>query len=78
MQLTVISKIKENANDKFESLIKYLPLLEDDKIGTWIIDRENDGTPEHPIQMPFVDYPVMIHRFINDVYDFEEKTKILN
>lgn len=28
----------------FENLIKYLPLLEDDNIGTWIIDRENDGT----------------------------------
>lgn len=30
--------------NKFENLIKYLPLLEDDNIGAWIIDRENDGT----------------------------------
>ena len=60
---------------KFENLIKYLPLLEDDNIGTWIIDRENDGTPEHPIQMPFVNYFEMVHNFIKDVYDFEEKNK---
>lgn len=61
--------------NKFESLIKYLHLLEDDNIGTWIIDRENDGTPEHPIQMPFVNYTEMVHHFIDDVYDFEEKNK---
>ncbi len=60
---------------KFENLIKYLPLLEDDNIGTWIIGRENDGTPEHPIQMPFVNYSEMVHNFIKDVYDFEEKNK---
>lgn len=61
--------------NKFENLIKYLPLLEDDNIGTWIIDRESDGTSEHPIQIPFVNYSEMIHRFIEDVYDFEEKNK---
>ena len=53
---------------KFENLIKYLPLLEDDNIGTWIIDRENDGTSDHPIQMPFVNYSEMVHHFIEDVY----------
>lgn len=60
---------------KFENLIKYLPLLENDNIGTWIIDRKNDGTPEHPIQMPFVNYSEMVHHFIDDVYDFNEKNK---
>ena len=60
---------------KFENLIKYLPLLEDDNIGVWIIDRENDGSPEHPILMPFVNYSEMVHDFIKDVYDFEEKNK---
>ena len=60
---------------KFAELTKYLPLLEDDNIGTWIIDRENDGTPEHPIQMPFVNYSEMVHRFIDDVYDFSDNNK---
>lgn len=60
---------------KFENLTKYLPLLEDDNIGNWVIDRENDGTPEQPIQLPFVNYSEMVHHFIKDVYDFEENNK---
>jgi hypothetical protein len=67
-------KVKKTMN-KFEKLIKYLPLLEEDNIGTWIIDHENDGTPERPIQMPFVNYTEMVHRFIDDVYDFNENNK---
>ena len=60
---------------KFTELTKYLSLMEDDNIGSWIIDRENDGTPEHPIQMPFVNYSEMVHRFIDDVYDFSDNNK---
>ena len=60
---------------KFENLTKYIPQLKDDSIGNWVIDRENDGTPEHPKQKPFVNYSEMVHHFIDDVYDFEEKNK---
>lgn len=60
---------------KFAELIKYLPMLENDNIGSWIIDRKNDGTPEHPIQMPFVNYSEMVHRFIDDVYNFSDNNK---
>ena len=60
---------------KFAELTKYLPLLENDNIGSWIIDRENDGTPEHPIQIPFVNYSEMVHRFIDDVYAFSDNNK---
>ncbi len=52
----------------FQNIIKYLSLLEDDTIGAWIIDHENDGIPEHPIQMPFVNYSEMMHHFIENVY----------
>ena len=38
---------------KFDILIKYIPIIQADSIGEWVIDKENDGTPEHPIQMPF-------------------------
>ena len=61
--------------NKFSNLTKYIPLIETDDIGTWTIDRENDGTPEHPIQMPFVNYSEMVHRFIDDVYDFSDNNK---
>jgi hypothetical protein len=60
---------------KFENLTKYIPQLKDDSIGNWVIDRENDGTMEHPKQMPFVNYSEMVYHFIEDVYDFEEKNK---
>ena len=60
---------------KFGDLTKYSPQLKDDSVGNWVIDRENDGTPDHPKQMPFVNYSEMVHHFIKDVYDFEEKNK---
>lgn len=34
------------------------------------IDKQNDGTPEHPIQMPYVNYSELAHQFIDDVYKF--------
>lgn len=61
--------------NKYDNLIKYLPALEDDNFGDWILDRENDGTPEHPIQMPFVSYSAMVHQFIEDVYAFVDENK---
>ncbi len=61
----------------FASLTKYLSQLDKHHIGICIIDRENDGTPEHPIQTPFVDYSDMIHRFIDDVYEYVETYKDL-
>ena len=60
---------------KFEKLTKYIDVFDGDSFGTWIIDRENDGTPEHPIQMPFVNYSEMVHRFIDDVYAFSDNNK---
>jgi len=60
---------------KFDTLTKYISVIQPDSIGEWIIDRENDGTPGHPIQMPFVDYSEIVHNFIDDVYIFEENNK---
>jgi len=57
---------------KFDILTKYISMIQSDSIGEWIIDRENDGTLERPIQIPFVDYSEIVRNFINDVYTFEE------
>ena len=46
-----------------------------DSIGEWVIDKENDGTPDHSIQMPFVGYSEIVQNFIDDVYTFEESNK---
>lgn len=58
---------------QFEILTKYIPMLQEDHIGEWVIDQENDGTAERPIQMPFVNYSETVQRFIEDVYTFAEQ-----
>ncbi|KMK71769.1 sel1 repeat family protein [Bacillus safensis] len=58
---------------QFEILTKYIPKLQEDHIGEWVIDQENDGTAERPIQMPFVNYSETVQRFIEDVYTFAEQ-----
>ena len=60
---------------KFESLTKYIQQLKDDKFGDWVIDRENDGTPEHPIHMPFVNYSENVDFFRKDVWRFMEENE---
>ena len=62
----------------FDILTKYISLIQADHIGEWVVDKENDGTVDHPIQMPFVGYSEMVHNFINDVYIFEENNKDMN
>lgn len=53
---------------QFEKLIQYIPQIDNDEIGRWHIDRENDGTPEHPKQFPFVIFSEMVNRLMDDVY----------
>ncbi|PKM75175.1 MAG: hypothetical protein CVU92_02710 [Firmicutes bacterium HGW-Firmicutes-17] len=60
---------------KFDILTKYISMIQSDSIGDWIVDKENDGTLGHPIQMPFVDYSEIVRNFIDDVYTFEESYK---
>ena len=63
---------------KFESLTKYLPYLDTDSIGEWIFDRENDGSPEHPMQMPYISYTHMVNSFVSDVLAFTKANKDLD
>ena len=57
----------------FEELVGLIHKIKDDSIGEWIVDKENDGTPEHPIQMPFVVYSRVVRQFERVVYNFEEE-----
>ena len=54
--------------ERFAILTKYIPRLIDDKYGEWVIDKENDGTKEHPIQIPFVRHSDVVRAFIQDIY----------
>lgn len=57
---------------KFAELTAFIPRIKDDKYGEWIIDRENDGTPEHPIQFPFVHYSRVVDEFVDTLYKYCE------
>lgn len=60
-----MAKIYTELTDMFDK-------MQQDEFGEWIIDRENDGSPEHPIHMPFVVYSELVRRFETAVYRFEE------
>lgn len=57
----------------YENLTKYLDEFTGTEFGTWIVDDKNDGTPEHPLQFPFVNYSRVVDQFIHDVYSFVDK-----
>ena len=59
----------------FETLTSYIPKIRDIDYGEWVIDRENDGTPEHPIQFPFVAYTPLVREFEDHVYRFIDEHK---
>ena len=56
--------------NKFETLTKYIPLLEKDNLGTWSTDLEHHD--ERSSGFPFVIYSVLINQFIRDIYEFQE------
>ena len=59
----------------YESLTSLLPKLHGAEYGEWIIDRENDGSPEHPIQFPFVVYGRAVTNLENAIYRFIDERK---
>lgn len=58
---------------KFDHIIRLIPALKHDDFGEWIIDRENDGTPEHPIQFPYVRYSACVRELEQAIYELEEE-----
>lgn len=57
----------------YESLTTLIPVLATDNFGEWIIDKEHDGTPEHPIQWPFVNYGEAVRKLEEEIYRFDEE-----
>jgi ADP-ribosylglycohydrolase len=62
-----------SSKERFEGLTKYIGKLAGAaSCGEWIVDTENDGSPEHPIQMPYVDYSKSAVSFIDEFYRFSD------
>ena len=55
---------------KYELLTKHLITFESNDFGEWFVDKGNDGSTEHPIQLPYVIYSQKINDFEADVYKF--------
>lgn len=62
----------------YEKLTEFIPQLDGLEYGRWIVDHENDGTLEHPIHMPFVDYHSIVSGFVMAVYEFMDVHPELN
>lgn len=57
----------------YENLTGLIPALRTDDFGEWIIDKENDGTPEHPLQFPFVNYGEAVRKLEKEIYRFDDE-----
>ena len=56
-----------------ELLTNHISALKAAEFGEWIVDRQSDGSAEHPIQMPYVNYSESVGSFQNDFYLFLEE-----
>ena len=59
---------------KYSALTKYINLLENDNVGEWIVDKENDGSSERPIHVPFVSYSIAVNNLADDIYKFAKES----
>ena len=57
----------------FQELTGFIERLDSEEHGNWVIDKENDGSPEHPIQMPYVNYGREAIAFEDAVYKFVDE-----
>lgn len=59
---------------KYSVLTKYINLLENDNVGEWIVDKENDGSSERPMHLPFVIYSITVKKLADDIYKFAKES----
>ena len=58
----------------YSVLTKYSNLLENDNVGEWIVDKENDGSSERPMHLPFVSYSIAVDNLADDIYKFAKES----
>lgn len=59
---------------KYSVLTKYINLLKNDNAGEWTCDKENDGSQERPIHVPFVSYSIAVDNLADDIYEFAKES----
>ena len=61
-------------DEKILCVDKYSNLLENDNVGEWIVDKENDGSSERPMHLPFVSYSIAVDNLADDIYKFAKES----
>lgn len=64
------TKSNEKHSGMFGNFVCLIDEIKENSIGEWFFDKQNDGSPEHPKQMPFVMYSNVVWRFENAAIDF--------
>ena len=59
---------------KYSALTKYINLLKNNNAGEWICDKENDGSSERPMHIPFVIYSITVKKLADDIYKFAKES----
>lgn len=59
---------------KYSMLTKYINLLKNDIVGEWSCDKENDGSSERPMNLPFVSYSIAVNNLADDIYKFAKES----
>ena len=59
---------------KYSALTKYINLLKNDIVGEWSYDKENDGSSERPMHLPFVIYSITVKKLADDIYKFAKES----
>ena len=59
---------------KYSALTKYINLLKYDNAGEWCCDKENAGSPERPMHLPFVIYSITVKKLADDIYKFAKES----
>ena len=57
----------------FQELTGFIERLDSEEHGNWVIDKENNGSPEYSIQMPYVNYGREAIAFEDAVYKFVDE-----
>ena len=63
---------------RFDGLIRFIPTIADKDFGEWIVDRDNDGMPEKPLQIPFVNYSECVCELEHAIYQVDKDNPDMN
>jgi hypothetical protein len=65
--------LQDGMTGGFDSLTKYIGKIAlTDNFGEWITDEEGDGSPEHPITLPYTELSALALEFVGEFYDFSK------